>query len=411
MPGLTRRRWMSSESHASVSWGRAGRGPTRLISPRTTFQSWGSSSIEVLRRMRPTRVTRGSCLILKSGPSASFSSSSVVELLLGVDDHRAQLEHAERLGVAPDADLAEEHRPLGVELDRDGRDQQDRRGDDQAEPGADDVERPLGARPASRAHHRLDVDDREPAERPHREPLRGDVAERRGQLDVDALVEQVAGQAVRDLAVDAARRHDHARARLLAQDAAGVGDRAEQRDAGDRVAVERAVVDEPEHVVAEPCSVWSIWPSSRPSGLAPAMTTCRSIRPWSRSCGEDPAGHLALDEHEAGDQEEEDGQGAALDQEPGERSRSARSVTTPRTDGVHDAADLVDPAADEAGVVEALVGEDEQPGGQREEGDREEACGLGVVVAEPGELDRVGRRGSPAPRPRRRRRSAGPWPG
>src|SRR4028118_1785863 len=37
-----------------------GRGPTKLISPRRTFKSWGSSSRLVLRNTRPTRVTRGS---------------------------------------------------------------------------------------------------------------------------------------------------------------------------------------------------------------------------------------------------------------------------------------------------------------------------------------------------------------
>jgi hypothetical protein len=40
--------------------GVTGRGPTRLISPRSTFQIWGSSSNELRRRNRPNRVTRGS---------------------------------------------------------------------------------------------------------------------------------------------------------------------------------------------------------------------------------------------------------------------------------------------------------------------------------------------------------------
>ena len=46
----------------------SGRGPTRLIRPRRTFQNCGSSSIEKLRRKRPTRVTRGSPSILNSPP-------------------------------------------------------------------------------------------------------------------------------------------------------------------------------------------------------------------------------------------------------------------------------------------------------------------------------------------------------
>ena len=40
------------------------------------FRNWGSSSIECLRMNFPMRVTRGSSLILKSGPSASFRSAS-----------------------------------------------------------------------------------------------------------------------------------------------------------------------------------------------------------------------------------------------------------------------------------------------------------------------------------------------
>ena len=39
---------------------RVGRGPTRLISPCRTFQSWGSSSTERRRRRRPALVIRGS---------------------------------------------------------------------------------------------------------------------------------------------------------------------------------------------------------------------------------------------------------------------------------------------------------------------------------------------------------------
>ena len=40
--------------------GRSGRGPTRLMSPRKMFHSWGNSSMCSFRSTRPTRVTRGS---------------------------------------------------------------------------------------------------------------------------------------------------------------------------------------------------------------------------------------------------------------------------------------------------------------------------------------------------------------
>jgi hypothetical protein len=53
-----------------------GRGPTRLISPRNTFTSCGSSSSEVRRSRRPRRVTRGSFLSLKVSANSSASAGS-----------------------------------------------------------------------------------------------------------------------------------------------------------------------------------------------------------------------------------------------------------------------------------------------------------------------------------------------
>ena len=47
-----------------------------LISPRSTFQNWGSSSIDSLRITRPTAVMRGSFFILKTGPLISFCARS-----------------------------------------------------------------------------------------------------------------------------------------------------------------------------------------------------------------------------------------------------------------------------------------------------------------------------------------------
>ena len=43
----------------SCSFGRRARGPTKLMSPLKMLRSWGSSSMAVARRTRPTRVTRG----------------------------------------------------------------------------------------------------------------------------------------------------------------------------------------------------------------------------------------------------------------------------------------------------------------------------------------------------------------
>src|SRR6185312_5603763 len=48
----------------------SGRGPTRLISPRSTFQSCGSSSSCDRASMRPTRVNRSSSVAVSPGPRA-----------------------------------------------------------------------------------------------------------------------------------------------------------------------------------------------------------------------------------------------------------------------------------------------------------------------------------------------------
>ncbi|HMN82888.1 MAG TPA: iron-sulfur cluster assembly protein [Burkholderiaceae bacterium] len=51
--------WISEDGRRKLrSFGSAGRGPTRLMSPRKTFQNCGISSIENLRMNVPTRVMR-----------------------------------------------------------------------------------------------------------------------------------------------------------------------------------------------------------------------------------------------------------------------------------------------------------------------------------------------------------------
>ena len=54
-PGFTRWRWCCHGSYRATISTSSGRGPTRLMSPRTTFQNWGSSSRLHFRRNRPTR--------------------------------------------------------------------------------------------------------------------------------------------------------------------------------------------------------------------------------------------------------------------------------------------------------------------------------------------------------------------
>ena len=76
--------------------GAARRGSSR---PRSTFTSCGSSSRLVRRSSRPTRVTRGSWRSLNIGSASSSSVDHLGEPRLGVPDHRAELEHPERLAV------------------------------------------------------------------------------------------------------------------------------------------------------------------------------------------------------------------------------------------------------------------------------------------------------------------------
>ncbi len=80
MPGFMRwRHAYSATSRADstspvrmpMAWGR---GPTRLISPQSTFQSCGSSSRLVLRMKRPTRVTRSSPTLTCRAAVASDAS-------------------------------------------------------------------------------------------------------------------------------------------------------------------------------------------------------------------------------------------------------------------------------------------------------------------------------------------------
>ena len=54
--------------------GRSGRGPTKLMSPSSTLNTWGISSMRVLRMKLPTRVTRSSFGLAHTAP---FFSASV----------------------------------------------------------------------------------------------------------------------------------------------------------------------------------------------------------------------------------------------------------------------------------------------------------------------------------------------
>src|SRR5258708_31632884 len=64
MPGFIASRSKYHLSYEERSEGIIGRGPTRLISPLSTLNSWGSSSKLERLRYLPTRVIRGSASVL-----------------------------------------------------------------------------------------------------------------------------------------------------------------------------------------------------------------------------------------------------------------------------------------------------------------------------------------------------------
>ena len=92
------------------------------------------------RSSRPTRVTRGSSAILKSPSLASLRSRRESFISSAFGDHRAELEHVEALAVTAHPQLAEEHRPAAVELDRDRDHDQQGRDREQSDRGAEEVE-------------------------------------------------------------------------------------------------------------------------------------------------------------------------------------------------------------------------------------------------------------------------------
>ncbi len=87
-------------------------------------------------------MTRGSSLILKRTPLA--------EQVLGVDDHRPELQADEPPAIEAHPRLAEEDRPGRAEPDQQGHDRQDRREQEQAPRGPGQVHDPLRRRTGGR---------------------------------------------------------------------------------------------------------------------------------------------------------------------------------------------------------------------------------------------------------------------
>ena len=132
------------------------------MSPRSTFQSCGSSSRLVLRRMRPIGVTRGSFVSLNNGLARCRTLRArldergdelVVQRVVRVDTHGAELQHREGLRHPPDARLPEEDGTGRCQLQQRGDDAEKRRQEQQQrqaagniQPALDRVIRHQGAR-------------------------------------------------------------------------------------------------------------------------------------------------------------------------------------------------------------------------------------------------------------------------
>ena len=130
------------------------RGPTRLISPRTTLTSCGSSSRLVRRRKRPLRVMRGSSGRCPYGSSLSFCAcptaiaSLIIVRNLYIRNSRPSL---------PDARVREQHGAARLEEDPERDDGEHRAEHDQRDRGEHAVERvlqPGGRRVRGRARSR-----------------------------------------------------------------------------------------------------------------------------------------------------------------------------------------------------------------------------------------------------------------
>ena len=122
MPGVRSSRRRAQRSTCWCSSRISGRGPTRLISPRRTFRSCGSSSSETAPEHRPTRVTRGSSRILniRASPPAAVLVQVRRPRPCARRRRRSSSGTSDRNGSAAVAHphLPEEHGPGRVELDR-----------------------------------------------------------------------------------------------------------------------------------------------------------------------------------------------------------------------------------------------------------------------------------------------------
>ncbi|MBK5224527.1 MAG: hypothetical protein JJE52_16950 [Acidimicrobiia bacterium] len=135
-------------------------------------------------------------LHLEHRPIELVPGPEVDEQARGIGDHRAELEHLERLATAPEAALAEEDAAGRCARDDEG---DHRHGDGQEEESRrrdDHVEGTLGEGAPTVSVHGLDVEDGVAAERADADATRLDIGQRRGELDVQPGMGEDADEAV-----------------------------------------------------------------------------------------------------------------------------------------------------------------------------------------------------------------------
>src|SRR5579872_331937 len=150
MPGVASSRRRCHSSYCSTSWRSGGRGPTRLMSPRSTLSTCGSSS------MRSLRITAdaGHARIVVLRPARLAGR-------FGIDTHAAELHQAKHASAEPDARLPVEHRGAQAVLDLDGNHRREDRGQSQNDQDAsgDEIEQARRDLPQRAAPEALAEDD------------------------------------------------------------------------------------------------------------------------------------------------------------------------------------------------------------------------------------------------------------
>ncbi len=226
MPAFTLwRRWYLGicRLNSSMNTGRSGRGPTRLMSPRSTLKSCGSSSSDVSPEEGPDR-----------GPPVVAGGRHPRARLLGVDPHGPELEDGEHRPIHPHPLLPVEHRPAAGQLHRQGHHQHHRRDDEQRQRREQDVEGALGDQVPALQRSALEADDGQPAELLQAAVERHVLEEVGDDLHVHGAQREPLHQRLQQRHVLGREREDHLVHRLLVEDLLQLVGRPDDRHATHR---------------------------------------------------------------------------------------------------------------------------------------------------------------------------------